>query len=446
MKELDFLQDKRITILGLGATGMSCARYLERQQIPFAVMDSRSCVPAFAEVNALEQCQGVHLGGWDSDVIASSDVIIASPGVDVQQPQIHDAVAASAELIGDVELFIRVNNKPVVALTGSNGKSTVVSLIAHLAKACNINSILAGNIGVPVLDTVDDSADIVILELSSFQLEIMSSMRAEVGGILNICDDHLDRHKTMTNYQAIKQRIYGMSKSFVFNREDVLTYPENAKAQAISFGLQQGKTGHFGLVTTDKTYISFGDQSLIAADELPVAGQHNLLNCMAALAYGQLLGWPMAQMLAGLKTFSGLEHRCQRIESSDGVAWVNDSKATNVGATLAAIDGLAPTTNKLVLIAGGDGKGADFSPLEAALNDRVDTLITLGQDRHALANLKANTSVVDSMMEAVRVAKSEAQPGDMVLLSPACASIDMYPNYMARGEDFRRCIEEVLND
>ncbi|TLU66725.1 UDP-N-acetylmuramoyl-L-alanine--D-glutamate ligase [Thalassotalea litorea] len=443
MTALQFLQDKRVTILGLGATGMSCARFLDRHHIPFSVIDSRACVAGVAQANALPHCLGVYLGGWEKEIIANSEIIIASPGVDINDANIADVIAVGTEVIGDVELFVRVNTKPIVALTGSNGKSTVVSLIAHLAQSCGVNSILAGNIGQPVLDIVERDADLIILELSSFQLETMSKMQAQVGGILNICDDHLDRHQTLENYQAIKQRIYQMSQYCVYNRQDARTLPPKTAEKRLSFGLDQPQQGQFGLIQTDKTYLAFDERTLMATDELPLSGEHNYLNCLAALAYGQLLGWPMTSMLEGLKSFRGLAHRCQVVGSKDGVTWVNDSKATNVGATLAAIEGLANSANKLILIAGGDGKGADFTPLQSAFTDKVDSLIVFGKDKQALAKLKPDAILVDSMHEAVSYAKARVGRGDMVLLSPACASIDMYANYMARGDDFSACVREV---
>ncbi|TKB47674.1 UDP-N-acetylmuramoyl-L-alanine--D-glutamate ligase [Thalassotalea mangrovi] len=440
---LDFLNNKQVTILGLGATGLSCARFLNRHQITFTILDSRPCVAASAQALALPYCQGVVLGGWDQARLAISDVVIASPGVDIQQPLISESMSEHCQLIGDVELFVRVNQKPIVAITGSNGKSTVVSLLAHLASSCGINAILAGNIGLPVLDIIDHEADVVILELSSFQLETLSTMQAEVGGILNISDDHLDRHKTLENYQQIKQRIYPMSERWVFNRDDDLTWPGDNQGQAISFGLNSPKANQFGLQVDDKVFLAFDGECLLAVDDLPLQGAHNWANCLAALAFGKLLGWPMTAMLTGLQTFKGLDHRCQLIPSADGVRWINDSKATNVGATLAAIEGLADRAERLILIAGGDGKGADFTPLQPILAEKVKTLITLGKDKNSLAALKPGTLVVDSMAQAVARAKAIARPGDMVLLSPACASIDMYPNYMARGEEFATLVKEA---
>ena len=320
----------------------------------------------------------LYSGAWDQTAIASADIIIASPGVDINDNAIADFVREDAELLGDVELYCRVNNTPRLAVTGSNGKSTVVSLLAHIAKYSGIDAKLAGNIGVPVLDIANDSSDVVILELSSFQLETMTSLDAIAGTVLNICDDHLDRHKTLANYQAIKKRIYSQSKRRVINRDQALSKPKQAKDNDVSFGLGEPEIGHFGIRTVDDVeYLAFGEQLLVACQKLPIAGKHNELNCLAALALGYCAGWPLDTIAQGLVSFEGLDHRCKQVKTADDIVWINDSKATNIGATLAAIEGLARAHYKLILIAGGDGKGADFNELKPAM-DKVDELITSG--------------------------------------------------------------------
>jgi len=338
----------------------------------------------------------------------------------------------------------------MLAVTGSNGKSTVVSMLAYLAKLTGVNAVLAGNIGEPILDLLpfgpaDNSQhanlpDTVIVELSSFQLETLSSMQAIAATVLNLSDDHLDRHKTLANYQAIKQRIYPQAKIAVVSREDQASNTQVKDQRKISFGLSKPEQGHFGLKVIDNQQtIMFGEQALISINELPLAGTHNALNYMAALALGYSAGWSLSAMTENLSGFMGLAHRCQRVTSDDGIQWINDSKATNVGATLAAITGLAPTLtndNKLILIAGGDGKGADFSPLKEIFDREVTQLITLGKDGTEIANLVNSAIKVTTLSEAVYQAKQLAKPGDMVLLSPACASIDMFKNYMARGDQF----------
>ena len=447
-------------------TGLSCLRFLHAQGLSFAVNDSRTM--PFA--NADEQAQYAidypkvqfYFGYWQHSLIANADIIVASPGIDLISEGIASLISDNCQVIGDVELFCLVNNSLInpismLAVTGSNGKSTVVSLLAYLAKVIGVNAVLAGNIGEPILDLLHfeqagdaqhaNLPDTVIVELSSFQLETLSSMQAIAATVLNLSDDHLDRHKTLANYQAIKQSIYPQAKIAVVSREDQASNTLVKDQKIISFGLGKPEQGHFGLnVIDNKPMLMFGEQTLISINDLPLAGMHNALNYMAALALGYSTGWSLSAMTENLSGFMGLAHRCQRVTSDDKVQWINDSKATNVGATFAAITGLAPTLtsqNKLILIAGGDGKGADFSPLRAILNSEVSQLITLGKDGSEIANLMNNSIEVNTLSEAVEQAKQIAQTGDMVLLSPACASIDMFKNYMARGEQFIAAVTSV---
>jgi UDP-N-acetylmuramoylalanine--D-glutamate ligase len=459
MTWLAAFKNKNIVVLGAGMTGLSCLRFLHAQGLSFAVNDSRTM--PFA--NADEQAQYTidypnaqfHFGYWQQSLIANADIIVASPGIDLVTEGIAELISQNCQVIGDVELFCLVNNsliKPMhmLAVTGSNGKSTVVSLLAYLAKAIGVNAVLAGNIGEPILDLLQfeqagdaqyaNLPDTVIVELSSFQLETLSSMQAMAATVLNLSDDHLDRHKTLANYQAIKQSIYSQANIAVVSREDQASNTLVKDQKIISFGLGKPGQGQFGLYVIDtKPMLMFGEQALISINELPLAGMHNALNYMAALALGSSAGWSLSAMIENLSGFMGLAHRCQRVTSDDDIQWINDSKATNVGATLAAITGLAPTLtsdNKLILIAGGDGKGADFSPLKEIFNREVSQLITLGKDGSEIANLMSNTIEVNTLSEAVEQAKKIAETGDMILLSPACASIDMFKNYMVRGEQF----------
>ncbi|PKI13077.1 UDP-N-acetylmuramoyl-L-alanine--D-glutamate ligase [Colwellia sp. 12G3] len=459
MTWLTAFKDKNIVVLGAGMTGLSCLRFLHAQGLSFAVNDSR----LMPFENSSEQAQfeqdypkvSFIFGQWQHSLISTADIIIASPGIDLVSEGIAALISEHCQVIGDIELFCLVNNSrinpmSILAVTGSNGKSTVVSLLAYLAKVIGANTALAGNIGEPILDLLQlenaedtqraNQPDTVILELSSFQLETLTSMQAIAATVLNLSDDHLDRHKTLANYQAIKQGIYPQAKIAVVNREDQATNTLVAEQETITFGLKKPKQGDFGLSVIDnKQMLMFGEQALISIDELPLAGMHNALNYMAALALGYSAGWSLSAMTENLAGFIGLAHRCQRVVSDDCIQWINDSKATNVGATLAAITGLAPTLtgdNKLILIAGGDGKGADFSPLKAIFNREVSQLITLGQDGAEVANLMSGAIEVNTLSEAVAQAKKIAKPGDMVLLSPACASIDMFKNYQVRGEQF----------
>ncbi|WOH35830.1 UDP-N-acetylmuramoyl-L-alanine--D-glutamate ligase [Thalassotalea fonticola] len=443
MTTMALLQNKNILVLGLGATGLSCARFLTKQNVNFVVNDSREKPPGIARLKQLNSNVQLISGRWDTEAIANADLIIASPGVDINLPEIVNNRKVGSELIGDVELFCQLSNSKVIAVTGSNGKSTVVSLLAHLANYCELNTALAGNIGLPVLDVVDEDNDFVILELSSFQLETMTSMQAVAATILNISDDHLDRHLTLENYAKIKHKIFTQSDRRVVNREQELSQPAPVEPTDVSFGLSQPDDGHFGINNVSGIrYLCFGETNLVACNQLPIVGKHNELNCLAALALGYCAGWPLAQMVQGLASFEGLDHRCKQVDSGDDIIWVNDSKATNIGATLAAIDGLASNRHKLILIAGGDGKGADFNELKPALA-HVDYLVTFGKDGPQIAALKANSIEVTNLIDAVNTSRKLANAGDMVLLSPACASIDMFNNYMQRGDMFIQAIREA---
>ena len=449
MNELVFLHNKNILVLGLGATGLSCVRFLASHGFMFSVNDSRELPPGVDAVRKSDADIHLITGSWDSDAIAKADILIASPGVDINQPAIKEHLKPNAEVIGDVELFCRLSKCKIIAVTGSNGKSTVVSLLAHIAKTGQINATLAGNIGLPVLDTLNENAEFAILELSSFQLETMHSMNALAATVLNVSDDHLDRHLTMENYQKIKHRIYYQTGTAVVNKDEV-TSTLSADAQhkvkrQIAFGLSSPSDGEFGVIECESIrYLAFGEQRLIACDKLPVVGRHNESNCLAALALGYAAGWSLDKMAQALPSFEGLEHRCKRVISNDGLVWVNDSKATNVGATLAALDGLASTERQLILIAGGDGKGADFNQLKPALSNHVQQLICFGKDGNEICALKENSHNVSNLAEAVKVARNLANSGDLILLSPACASIDMFENYMQRGEQFIEQVREGM--
>lgn len=494
------LQDKNIVVLGAGLTGLSCVRFLHACNITCAVNDNREApIDTVAFAQKFPDTK-LTLGYWNEDLITQADIILASPGIDLVKTGIKQMIAANAEVWGDIELFCFVNQYsekplPILAVTGSNGKSTAVSMLAHVGNALNVNTALGGNIGQPVLDlfTIKDARDqesnhseqshseqshsekqyseqnlsaeqqtkmsssveMLVLELSSFQLETITRMHSLAATVLNVSDDHLDRHITLNNYQAIKQRIYQNAAVAITNRDDERTQTLGAAQPMISFGSDKPTTGHFGLQTSDLTgctELMFGDEKLIELSALPLAGIHNALNYLAVLALGYSAGWPMNKMIEGLKTFTGLAHRCQVIPTTDNVAWINDSKATNVGATLAAINGLAKTKatdSQLILIAGGDGKGADFSSLKKTFIDNISCLITLGKDGDKIASLVENTSIewikVTSLKEAVVQAKERVKPNDIVLLSPACASLDMFKNFMARGECFSEAVNHVSN-
>jgi UDP-N-acetylmuramoylalanine--D-glutamate ligase len=446
VQKLAQFKNKNILVLGAGLTGMSCARFLQKHNIDFSINDSRQ-TPVDLETFKTEfPMVPLFTGSWNAEAISQADIILASPGVDLTISDIKTNISDDCDVMGDVELYTRLTNTPTLAVTGSNGKSTVVSLLAYLGNALGFNTQLGGNIGVPVLDVVDEKIDFLVLELSSFQLETMTSMNAIASCILNVSDDHLDRHQTMDNYTNIKQRIYPQANVAIINRDDVSTHLRNA-AEQVSFGSDKPSEKQFGLLSVDaSTFLMFGDKKLINLKELPLAGAHNALNYLAALALGQQAGWSLDAMVDHLSGFEGLPHRCQRVETSDNIHWINDSKATNVGATVAAISGFAKLLikgQKIILIAGGDAKGADLSPLGAVVSDHVSQLYVLGKDAHKFIELIDKCIHVESIEEAVHKANAQACHNDIVLLSPACASIDMFKNFVERGNAFMQAVQLV---
>ncbi|WP_441002158.1 UDP-N-acetylmuramoyl-L-alanine--D-glutamate ligase [Pseudocolwellia agarivorans] len=455
MQKLAHFRNKKIVVLGAGLTGLSCVRFLQNNDITCAVNDSRENPTDFSAFNKDFPQVTLHTGQWNTELIKNAEVLIVSPGVDLNEEVIQSNINSDCEVIGDVELYCQLSKTPILAVTGSNGKSTVVSLLHYLGNKLGFKTQLGGNIGVPVLDLLSDDAhnkeqaiDCLVLELSSFQLETLTSMQAMAGCILNVSDDHLDRHKTLENYTAIKQAIYPQSAVAVVNRDDLATQVHNHQVKAqISFGTDKPQTGEFGIeVFDDVPYLMYGEQQLVSLDKLPLAGMHNALNYLAALALGIHAGWSLPLMVEALSGFKGLEHRCERIETQDGIQWINDSKATNVGATLAAIKGLSAVvgnSQKLILIAGGEGKGANFTPLKAMMAEHVDLLYSLGKDGDKIAELFDNSIKVSSIEKAVHLASGVAKQGDMVLLSPACASIDMFKNFVARGQAFVKAVHSV---
>ncbi|MCJ8319652.1 MAG: UDP-N-acetylmuramoyl-L-alanine--D-glutamate ligase [Colwellia sp.] len=453
------LRDKKVLVLGIGLTGLSCAQFLSANNISFAINDSRE--NPFSKASRFSQNTLEHeivLGKWDAELISQADIILVSPGIDLSEPEIKSFIKANCLVWGDIELYCRLTKTPILAVTGSNGKSTVVTLLAHLGKALGYKTELGGNVGVPVLDHLSEETDkgintssleFLILELSSFQLENLSSMQAIAATVLNISDDHLDRHLTLENYCSIKQRIYQQSKIAIINRDDQATFlkVKNNNQSIVSFGSDEPKNGNFGLALIDgNTCLMFGDQSLIAIEDLPLAGMHNALNYLAALALGYCAGWSVVSMVNKLVGFEGLKHRCQKVSADNEIVWINDSKATNVGATLAAINGFAKImkpSQQLILIAGGEGKGADFTPLKIAITEQVSQLITLGKDGGKIAKLSDNTIEVSTLKQAIEVANRLASPNDIVLLSPACASFDMFENFAERGQVFIDVVQKL---
>lgn len=444
-------------VIGMGATGQSVVRFLMRQGFSPMVVDSRAQPPGLEAFREEFPGVAVECGPLNVETLKAASELIVSPGVALAEPAIAEAIAAGVPAIGDIELFARELNKleqrpKIVAITGSNGKSTVTTLLGQMAEAAGIDVLVGGNIGVPVLDLLQQRAEslpqLFVLELSSFQLETTYSLAPNAATILNISADHMDRYADLAAYHQAKQRIYRNAEQLVINRADPLTRGPLAKTRREwSFGLDKPDLQQFGVVNIEgEQWLVRGTERLLPASEMAMVGSHNVANALAALALGSAVGIPMEAMLQVLRVFAGLTHRCERVADIDGVTFVNDSKGTNVGATRAALDGLATGTRKIVLIAGGDGKGADFSPLAEAAG-ALRGLVTIGVDGTKIARafdgLVAQTSA-NNMDEAVAKARTLATPGDYVLLSPACASFDMYRNFEARGEDFRRAVGDLM--
>lgn len=432
-------------IVGLGLTGQSFARFLKKRGIPFVVMDSRATPPQLEAFQQLYPEVTIVTGRLDAEMLSRAETILLSPGVPLSTPLIAEQVKIGKPVIGDVELFATINKAPVIAITGTNAKSTVTTLVGLMAEQAGRQVQVGGNLGVPVLDLYlqNSQAELFVLELSSFQLETMTHLRAKVATILNITPDHMDRYPTLAAYQQAKQRVYQGCDTAVCNADDPLT--DCHATNKYTFTLHPPKEKQFGLIAHNgETYLAFENNLLMATKELPVLGKHYQANALAALAIGYAAGLPMEAMLTTLRRFSGLAHRCQFVRELQQVKWYNDSKGTNVGATAAAILGLgSEIPGKLLLIAGGVGKGADFASLAPLLKNYVRHVVLIGEAASDIAKIvpdSVQTSKANDMAEAVTQCYAAAKSGDCVLLSPACASFDMFKNFEHRGDMF---VDEV---
>lgn len=433
MNYLDELKNKKIIVLGLGVSGLSTMRFFARKNIAFSVVDSRD-LPPNADI-ATQLATDTHFGALNDTLFKNVDLIVISPGIALFNMYIQDAITRGVEVIGDVELFARINTKAVYAVTGSNGKSSVVTLTRDVLKQAGYKVALAGNIGTPVLDVIDQDYDCYVLELSSFQLETTHSLVCEASCVLNISEDHMDRYDSLGDYAYAKQRIHLHSKHVVVNFDDALTHCK--QKPGVSFGAQQGD------YTISQQYFNVHGKQMLSTDELKVIGLHNQLNALAVMALLENLKLPVDVFKTAFNQFSGLAHRCQLVCEDNGVLYVNDSKATNVGATQAALTSLAKGKN-IILLAGGVGKGADFSPLKVDIETTVKQLITFGKDKAQIAALCENAIQTNSLEDAVLQAKAIAVSGDIVLLAPACASFDMFNSFEHRGDVFVELVNKAV--
>jgi len=437
-------------VVGLGSSGLSSVRYLAKQGVPVAVTDSRPNPPNLAELKREFPDMLISVGGLDEKVLSKAAQIIISPGVSLREPAISQQILRGIPVVGDVELFAKVANAPVIGITGTNAKSTVTTLVGEMAKASGKNVQVGGNLGIPALDLLTTPRpDLFVLELSSFQLETTYSLAPVVATVLNITPDHMDRYDTLEDYRDAKKRIYDHAEIAVCNRDDPATECENEKVRRkLYFTLNTPQEHEFGLLKhQNEMYLAFENQPLMPVRALPILGRHYQANALASLAIGYAYGLPMQPMLQTLGQFKGLPHRCQLVRERNGVLWYNDSKGTNVGATLAAIEGLGPEIQgKLILIAGGVGKNADFTSLIPAIIKHVKTVILIGEAAPILAEVidhHADICFAKDMEDAIGIADATAKSSDSVLLSPACASLDMFKNFEHRGEVFTQFVQAL---
>ena len=439
MQYLNEIKNKQITVLGLGVTGLGIVRFLLSHGLAPKVIDSRATPPGIDWLKEHAPNLDTHFGNLDDAELCSSNMIIISPGLSLKIPAVANAINAGVEVIGDVELFARINTKPVVAVTGSNGKSTVVTLAYEVLKEAGYKVALGGNIGTAVLDLLNDDFDVYVLELSSFQLDTTTSLKPVSATVLNVSEDHLDRYDSYQAYIDSKLSIYDGAELIVVNADDIQTHPvERGTTPLISFGAQQGDY-HLAQHNGETHFMLKGD-AFLPVDTLAVVGKHNYLNTLAVMALLSPFGVSKDQYKNALGQFNGLAHRCQFVAELNGVKYFNDSKATNVGATIAAIDSLASDGENLIVIAGGDAKGADLNALKPYIEQHVKALICFGKDASDLAAITNKNYLTNNMEEAVALANVLSSTGNIVLLAPACASIDMYNNYMQRGDDFIQCV------
>ncbi|ELA9892604.1 UDP-N-acetylmuramoyl-L-alanine--D-glutamate ligase [Vibrio parahaemolyticus] len=420
-----------VVVVGLGITGLSVVKHLRKTQpqLTVKVIDTRDNPPG---AERLPEQVELHRGGWNTQWLAEADLVVTNPGIALATPEIQTVLAKGTPVVGDIELFAWAVNKPVVAITGSNGKSTVTDLTGVMAKAAGLTVGVGGNIGVPALELLEQDADLYVLELSSFQLETTSSLKLKAAAFLNLSEDHMDRYEGMADYRAAKLRIFDHAELAVVNRDDQETYPE-VEMSVVTFGSDEQA---YGLeVDGSRTWLLDHGQRVIASDELKLVGKHNLANALVVLALLKAAGVDYHNALNALKNYTGLTHRCQVVADNRGVKWVNDSKATNIASTMAALSGLE-STGKLYLLVGGVGKGADFTPLKPIFATLNLQLCCFGLDGDDFMPLHESAIRLNTMEDVIQQISSQLKSGDMVMLSPACASFDQFDNFMARGDAF----------
>ena len=432
-------------IAGLGATGLSCARYLHGHGWRIAVTDTRAAPPQLAALSALDAHIPARLGHLDPELLEGAMCVVASPGLPLRGPFFEEARRRGLAIVGDIELFARAAAAPVVGVTGTNGKSTVTTLVARMAQRAGVKVRAGGNLGPPALDLLAAGTELYVLELSSYQLESTTSLHCRAATVLNLSADHLDRYASLASYAAAKARIFARCDTAVINLDDplVLAMPRSASS-TLSFSLRASVGATYALALQENEWwLMRAEVPLLRLAELKLRGAHNAANALAALALGEALALPLTAMLEELRSFAGLAHRSQWIADVRGVAYIDDSKGTNVGATVAAVAGIP---GPLVLIAGGDGKNQDFAPLAAAFHGKVRHVVLIGRDAARIAAALEGVCPIErcaTLPQAVQAAARAAHAGDTVLLSPACASFDMFRDYAHRAAVFAEAVQEL---
>jgi UDP-N-acetylmuramoylalanine--D-glutamate ligase len=434
----------KTVIAGLGRTGLSCARFLKASGADFAVTDSRPSPPGLNVVQSLVPAGAIRVGSFDSRLLDGAAQVLVSPGISLREPMLVEAARRGIPLLGDIELFARVAKAPVVAVTGTNGKSTVTTLVALMTRACGRAALAGGNLGPPALELLDQPVpDFYVLELSSYQLGTTTSLETTSAAVLNVTPDHLDRYDSIDDYAAAKARVFAGAETAVINLDDpVVCAMPRAGQRVLGFSLEKPAAFSLREKSHDPILLRHG-QPLVAMSELKIAGLHNAANALAAFAMLEAMDLPLESAIDALKQFSGLPHRSQWVADMAGVRYVDDSKGTNVGATLAAVAG---TPGSLVVIAGGQGKGQDFSPLREAFRSKVRHAVLMGQDAMQLATVFSGVCTMEfaaDMDDAVMKAANAARRGETVLLSPACASLDMFRDYGHRGDSFAIAVRRL---
>lgn len=436
-------QGKDILVLGLGDTGLASIRWLARRGARLRAADTRAAPASLGTVRAEHPEVGVVLGAFEEALLEGVDTVVASPGIALGEPVLRAALRRGIEVVGDVEIFARevahvAAGARVLGVTGTNGKSTVTALAGAMGSRAGYRTVVAGNIGLPVLDALESArdADLFVIELSSYQLETTSSLRLDAAAMLNLTQDHMDRYESMTAYARAKERIFLHAKTRVLNRDDEWSSAMRGD-DTLTFGLGVPRDDSEWGFDASRAFLRHGEATIMASEWMAMKGLHNATNALAAHALLTAIGARNAPLVQEMREFKGLRHRVELVAECRGVRFFDDSKGTNVGATVAALAGF---TNPVVLIAGGDGKGQDFAPLVPAVRERARCVVLIGRDAPQLATVLAPSGVslvrVDTMEEAVGAAFSNAQHGDAVLLSPACASFDMFRNYGHRGDVF----------